>query len=61
MARKREITKLKWKDEDSSGILIPAGIMIGMGLGFIFDEFVGGLFLGLGLGFVAFFIARNRE
>ena len=36
------------------GLFIPAGIFIGMGVGFIIDNLVGGLFVGMGLGFFAF-------
>jgi len=40
------------KDKDPSGLLIPAGLFIGMGIGFLFDELVVGLFIGLGAGFL---------
>ena len=34
------------------GIMVPAGLFIGMGIGFVVDELVGGLFIGLGVGFL---------
>lgn len=42
----------------NSGVLIPAGIFIGMGVGFIIDELVGGLFIGLGAGFLLMVIVE---
>jgi hypothetical protein len=39
-------------------LLIPAGIFIGMGIGFLFDQLVGGIFLGLGLGFLGMFLSQ---
>jgi hypothetical protein len=47
------------KDDDNSGIFVPAGIFIGMGIGFLTNELVAGLFIGLGAGFVGMAIARN--
>ena len=46
--------KQKKKQEKSvaSGLVIPAGIFVGMGLGFLFDQLVAGLFLGMGVGFL---------
>ena len=38
----------------AGGILIPAGLFIGMGIGFAFNQGVAGLFIGLGAGFLAF-------
>ena len=45
-----EIMKKK-RSEDRTGLFIPAGLFIGMGVGFIIGQLVGGIFLGLGLGF----------
>jgi hypothetical protein len=47
MAKKAE--KIK---KDPSGLLIPAGLFIGMGVGFLIDKFVASLFIGLGAGFL---------
>jgi hypothetical protein len=44
---------------DPSGIAIPAGLFIGMGLGFLLGNFVAFMFLGLGFGFLAMLIAHS--
>ena len=46
------------KDKGISGLAIPAGLFIGMGVGFLIDELVAGLFIGLGVGFVIMLIVR---
>jgi len=46
------------KKKGLSGLFIPAGIFIGMGIGFATDELVVGLFIGLGVGFLAMAIVR---
>ncbi len=43
------------------GLFIPAGLFLGMGFGFLIDNFVAGLFLGLGLGFVGMIIYHIRK
>lgn len=49
----------KTKDKkDISGLFIPAGIFIGMGIGFLLDELVAGLFLGMGAGFLLMAITK---
>lgn len=48
------------KDEDkkkAGGLFIPAGLFVGMGLGFLWNDLVAGMFLGLGAGF--FFFAMS--
>lgn len=40
------------KKEDRSGLFIPAGLFIGMGIGFLTDQLVGWMFIGLGAGFL---------
>ena len=40
-----------------AGLFIPAGLFIGMGIGFLIDELVSGMFIGLGAGFVLFAIS----
>ncbi len=42
----------KKKRGDISGLAIPAGLFVGMGVGFLIDELVAGLFIGLGAGFL---------
>ena len=41
----------------AGGIFIPAGLFIGMGIGWIFGYLVQGMFIGLGAGFLALAIA----
>ena len=38
-------------------LFIPAGILVGMGVGFLVGKFLPGMFIGLGLGFLAFAIS----
>jgi len=38
---------------ETSGVLVPAGLLIGMGIGWIFGHLVPGLFIGLGAGMLA--------
>lgn len=45
------------KKSSEAGIFIPAGLFIGFGAGFIFDNIPAGMFMGLGLGFLLFGIA----
>jgi len=40
-----------------AGIFIPAGLFIGMGVGFATGELVAGMFIGLGAGFLLFALA----
>jgi len=48
------------KHKGVSGVAIPAGLFIGMGIGFALDELVAGLFIGLGAGFLIMLIARAK-
>ena len=45
----------------ASGLFIPAGIFLGMGIGWIFGYLVQGIFIGLGLGFLAMVIVMLRR
>ena len=40
-----------------TGVAIPAGVLTGLGVGFLIDNIVAGLFLGLGGGFLIMMIA----
>ncbi|MCK5149681.1 hypothetical protein KAJ87_02040 [Candidatus Pacearchaeota archaeon] len=51
--------KVNKKKEDNEALFIPAGLFVGMGLGFLYDQLVVGLFIGLGAGFLFFAIAKN--
>ena len=44
------------KNWSISGIAIPAGALVGLGIGFLIDNIVGGLFVGLGGGFALMLI-----
>ncbi len=46
--------KNKNKNWQASGLFIPAGLFIGMGIGWVFDYLVQGMFIGLGAGFLVF-------
>lgn len=39
------------------GLFIPAGLFIGMGIGFLTDSLVAWMFIGLGIGFALFAIS----
>ena len=50
---------------DLRGLLIPAGVITGMGVGFLINNVVAGMFIGLGTGFailalVAIFMPDKR-
>ncbi len=63
----KKIKKEIREDDDSpGGLFIPAGVLGGMGFGFLFGNFVAGLFIGLGVGFALFalheiFIKKNKK
>ena len=44
----------KEKRKGSAGLFIPAGLFIGMGVGWALGYLVQGMFIGLGAGFLAF-------
>jgi hypothetical protein len=46
------MVKKKRKKDDPLGLAIPAGLFIGMGIGFLTDNLVAWLFVGLGVGFL---------
>jgi len=55
MSEKKEEQKKDW---EISGLFIPAGIFIGMGVGWILGYLTPGLFIGLGAGFCAMAIMQ---
>ena len=60
MNNKKEVKKSK--SEDGEGALfIPAGVLTGIGFGFLYGNLPAGLFIGLGAGFVAFAITSLLE
>ncbi len=48
--------KKKTRAKTAGGLLIPAGLFIGMGIGWAMGHMVQGLFIGLGAGFLAYAI-----
>jgi hypothetical protein len=46
------------KGWEASGVFVPAGILIGMGVGFLVEHLVTGLFIGLGAGLLLMAVAR---
>jgi len=50
-------TPVPEKQKNAGGLFIPAGILLGMGIGFLTDQLVAGMFIGLGAGFFLFAIA----
>ena len=46
----------KKKQQGITGVAIPAGLLIGMGIGFLVDNITAGIFLGLGGGFLLMMI-----
>ncbi len=49
--------KNKKKSDDYGALFIPAGVLTGIGFGFLYDHLVAGLFIGLGFGFTLFAIS----
>ncbi len=49
-----EDQKKQW---NITGVAIPAGLFIGMGVGFLIDNITAGIFLGLGGGFLVMMIS----
>jgi hypothetical protein len=49
---KKAAKKADDRMKKAAGLFIPAGLFIGMGIGWIFDSLVQGLFIGLGCGFL---------
>ena len=49
-----EMEKKRSKRRDLAGVFIPAGLFIGMGVGWAIDNFLPGMFIGLGAGFLLF-------
>jgi hypothetical protein len=57
MTDETQETKKKW---EASGLFIPAGLFVGMGIGWALGYLVQGLFIGLGAGFLAMALARLK-
>ena len=46
----------KSKNEKLAGILVPAGCLIGLGIGMVYGNIAAGVLIGLGCGFLGMFI-----
>jgi hypothetical protein len=57
MKKQKEVRK-KEMFEDKGVLFVPAGILIGMGVGFITGNLPAGLFIGLGVGFLIWAIIK---
>ena len=53
MSTQSEESKKQW---GVTGVAIPAGLLIGLGIGFLIDNIAAGIFLGLGGGFLVMLI-----
>jgi hypothetical protein len=51
----------KTKKKHPSDLFIPAGLFIGMGVGFLVDQLVAGLFIGMGIGFLAMALTKMMK
>lgn len=45
---------MKEEKKNNGGLFIPAGILIGMGIGFLTNNLTAWMFIGLGAGFLCF-------
>ncbi|MBW2982441.1 hypothetical protein KY343_06185 [Candidatus Woesearchaeota archaeon] len=52
---------MKKDSKKISGFLIPGGLLIGLGVGMVFNQIAAGTLIGLGVGFVATFIYMAME
>ena len=52
---------MKKKRKDDASLFITAGLVLGFGLGFAFNNIPAGLFVGFGVGFFAYAIVKNLK
>jgi hypothetical protein len=57
MADESKDTKNKW---EIPGVCIPAGLFIGMGIGYALGNLLSGIFIGLGAGFLCMLLVRLK-
>ena len=56
------MAKKKKNDEfDSSGVLVPAGLLIGIGIGFLTWNIPAWTLIGLGVGFLGMWVFRKKK
>ena len=58
MAKVKRVVKRKG---DSAGIFVPAGVLIGVGLGMFYGQTAVGALVGLGIGFLLMALFRLRK
>ncbi|MGV8161880.1 MAG: hypothetical protein ACP5N2_00930 [Candidatus Nanoarchaeia archaeon] len=58
---KPTVVSSKDKKNEKAGLFIPAGLLLGLGFGFLFKNVPAWLFLGLGAGFLFFALAKNKK
>ena len=46
--------------KDISGMLIPGGLLVGIGIGMLYNQVAAGTLIGLGVGFVATYLAKRK-
>ena len=49
------------KEKDHRGYIFLACILIGLGLGILFNQTVVGVLIGVGVGFLALFIVKRKK
>ncbi len=52
--------EMSHKKQDHFALFVPAGLFIGLGIGWAVGQMLPGLFIGLGCGFLVFAIHRAR-
>ena len=53
MSAQSENEKRQW---NITGVAIPAGVLLGLGIGFLVDNITAGMFIGLGSGFLVMMV-----
>jgi hypothetical protein len=48
------------KESDNSGVLIPGGLLVGLGVGLLINKVAALTLIGLGAGFIAMWFFRNK-
>jgi hypothetical protein len=47
------------KSDEPEALFVPAGVLTGIGFGFLYENLVAGLFIGLGIGFIIFAVLSS--
>ena len=54
----RKVKRVRVRKQDNSGLFIPAGLLIGIGVGFLVGQVLAGTLIGLGVGFLLMALFR---